>query len=269
MTGYLNDKLIDCDNAQISAYDLGLNRAYAVFDFFRIVNGNFRFLEDHLDRFMNSIQLANIPNPYTKSELRDKALELQAINKVQHGYIRITLTAGSSSNFGTLSTSTLIVLMGVSSADNKIDYTDGIRLISRYHQRIFPEIKSTNYFFPQMLHQELKQTKATDVLYFTDYVTETSRANVFCVKNGTIKTPKNNILEGITRKKILALKPSITLTDISLKELYDADEIFITSSSKELMPVVQIDDKLIDNGKVGQVYKELHEEFVIFCRNEY
>ena len=106
MKGFVNDKLIDCDNAQISAYDLGLNRAYAVFDFFRIVNGNFRFLNDHLDRFINSIRLANIPNTYSKTQLYDIALELQAINNVQNGYIRITLTAGSSSNFGTIWTTT-------------------------------------------------------------------------------------------------------------------------------------------------------------------
>ncbi len=268
MKGYLNDKLIDCDNAQISAYDLGLNRAYAVFDFFRIVDGNFRFLNDHLDRFINSIRLANIPNTYSKKELHDKALKLQAINKVQHGYIRITLTAGSSSNFGTLSSSTLIVLMDVLGANNESDYAEGIKLISKNHQRTFPKIKSTDYFFPQMLHQELKDAKATDVLYYTDFITETSRANVFGVKNERIISPKRNILEGITRKKLLELQPAITLTDIAIDHLYSCDEVFITSSSKELMPVVQIDDKLIGNGKVGQFYKELHSQFRVFCGEE-
>ncbi|MDY7395431.1 aminotransferase class IV [Aureibaculum sp. 2210JD6-5] len=268
LKGFVNDKVIDCDNAQISAYDLGLNRAYAVFDFFRMVNGKFRFLEDHLDRFINSIQLSKIPNPYTKDELRNKILELQAVNKVQHGYIRITLTAGSSSNFGTLSTSTLIILSGILSVNNPSDYTEGIKLLSKNHQRTFPKIKSTDYFFPQMLHQELKESQATDVLYYTDYVTETSRANVFVVKNGEISTPKENILEGITRKKLLKMKPSITLADITIAELYDVDEVFITSSSKELMPVVQIDDKLIGNGKVGEVYKDLHTQFSKFCLKE-
>jgi len=268
LKGYINDRLIDCDKAQISAYDLGLNRAYAVFDFFRIVNGNFRFLNDHLDRFINSILLAKISNPYTKAQLHEKVLELQALNKVQHGYIRITLTAGSSSNFGSLSSSTLIVLMGVLNATNKSDYTEGIKLISKKHQRTFPEIKSTNYFFPQMLHQELKDAKATDVLYYTDLVTETSRANIFGVKNGRILTPKANILEGITRKKLLVMEPSITITDIRIDELYDCDEVFITSSSKELMPVIQIDNKRIGNGKVGSIYNGLHNRFQSFCSDK-
>lgn len=268
MKGFVNNELIDCNNAQISAYDLGLNRAYAVFDFFRIVDGNFRFLNDHLDRFINSIQYANIPNTYTKAELHDKVLELQAINNIQNGYIRITLTAGSSSNFGTLSSSTLIVLAGVLNANNESYYAEGIKLISKKYQRTFPKIKSTDYFFPQMLHQELKKAKATDVLYYTDFVTETSRANVFGIKNGGIISPKRNILEGITRKKLLQLQPSITLTDITLDHLYSCDEVFITSSSKELMPVFQIDDILIGNGKVGEIYKELHSRFTTFCQKE-
>ncbi|MET2984268.1 aminotransferase class IV [Aureibaculum conchae] len=268
MKGYINDTLIDCDTAQISAYDLGLNRGYAVFDFFRIINSEFRFLEDHLKRFINSIQLSKIPNPYTKDELRQKVLELQNINNVQHGFIRITLTAGTSLNFGSLSSSTLIILSGVLEANNPNNYIEGIKLISKKYQRAFPNIKSTDYFFPQMLHQELKEAGATDVLYHTDYVTETSRSNVFCVKKGKIATPTANVLEGITRKKLLELQPSISLTTITLDELYHADEVFITSSSKELMPVVQIDEKSIGNGKIGPVYKALHTQFKTFCLNE-
>ncbi|WP_162497519.1 aminotransferase class IV [Aureibaculum marinum] len=266
MKGYINDKLIDCNKAQISAYDLGLNRAYAVFDFFRIVNGQFRFLDDHLDRFVSSITLANIPNSYSKEDLRNKVLELQEINKISQGYIRITLTGGSSSNFGTLESSTLIILAGVLKVGSLKDYTEGIKLISKKHQRSFPKIKSTDYFFPQMLHKELKMCNATDVLYHTDYITETSRANVFCIKNGIITTPKKNVLEGITRKKILTLNKSIVLSDITIDELYNSDEVFITSSSKELMPVVQIDNKIIGNGKVGAIYKQLHSQFKNFCR---
>ena len=266
MKGFINDKLIDCGNAQVSAYDLGLNRGYAVFDFFRIVNGNFRFLSDHLDRFINSIYLAKIPNPYSKSQLHDKVLELQAINKVDNGYIRITLTAGTSLNFGSLATSTLIVLTGVSGANTNTDYTEGVKLISKTHQRSFPRIKSTDYFFPQMLHEELQAANATDVLYATDFITETSRANIFCVKDGKISTPQKNILEGITRKKIVMMEPSIILTDITIKDLYASDEVFITSSSKELMPVVQIDNQIIGTGKVGQVYRNLHTQFSSFCK---
>lgn len=268
MKGYINDTLIDCDNAQLSAYDLGLNRAYAVFDFFRIVNGKFRFFEDHLERFINSIQLSNIPNPYTKDELLKKITELQNINKIKHGFIRITLTAGTSSNFGTISSPTLIILSGILTVNSPSNYTEGIKLICKKYQRGFPNIKNTDYFFPQMLHQELKEANATDVLYHTDYVTETSRANVFCVKDGKVATPKTNVLKGITRKKLLEMEPSISLLNMTLEELYNADEVFITSTSKELMPVVQIDDKLIGNGKVGTIYKGLHAKFKGFCLNE-
>lgn len=261
MKGYINDKLIDCDKAQLSAYDLGLNRAYAVFDFFRIINGNFRFLDDHLDRFLVSIQLANIPNPYSKAQLHTKILELQNINKIKNGFVRITLTAGSSLDFGSLSSSALFILVGL--LENKTnEFSNGIKLISRKHQRNFPKIKSTDYFFAQMLHQELKEAKAADVLYYNDFVSETSRANIFGIKNGTIITPKDNILEGITRKKTLAMLPSCTLTDITMDDLYDCDEVFITSSTKELTPIVQIDDRLIGDGAVGKHYKDLHAQFL-------
>lgn len=268
MKGFINDTLIDCENAQVSAFDLGLNRGYAVFDFFRIHSGNFRFLEDHLERFSNSIRLSKIPNPFTKEILREKILELQNSNKVQDGFIRITLTAGSSSDFGSLSAPTLIILTGILKANNQNLYENGIKLISKKYQRTFPKIKNTDYFFPQMLHKQLKEAGATDILYHTDFVTETSRSNIFGIRNGGIITPNENILEGITRKKLLEINPSITLGNITLDELYGCDEVFITSSSKELMPVVQIDEKSIGDGAVGPVYKELHAQFKSFCLNE-
>ena len=100
-----------------------------------------------------------------------------------------------------------------------------------------------------------------DVLYYTDYLSEASRANVFFVKDGRIITPAENILKGITRKYILELDSSISVENIEAKSIYDFDEVFLTSTSRDITPVVSIDGRKIGDGKRGVFTRELQVLF--------
>jgi len=258
----INDKIIESTDLCLGVYDLGLNRGYAVFDYFKIVACNFRFFEDHLDRFLNSVHLSNIPFQYSREQVKEKVVHLNVINKIENGFVRITLTAGDSDNFSRISShSNLIIVVGSSPISEPNKTKPGIKLISRYFQRAIPKIKTTDYFFAQMHQAAMLEWCAADILYYTDSITETSRANIFFVKNGTLYTPKSNILEGITRKKILSIYPDTEIVDIPINEIHRFDEAFICSSTREITPVLKIDDIIIGSGKAGPKVTELSQKF--------
>ena len=262
MKSLINDKLVDSTEAALSIYSLGLNRGYAVFDYFRIVDGQFRFFDDHLARFSNSIRWSGIPCAYNIDEIRQKIIALKNKNGVENGFVRITLVGGTSMDFASIpAESDLIIAVGESKSGGIKQEKSGVQLISKHYQRSIPHIKTTDYFFVQMHRKEMLAANAVDILYYSEFITETSRANVFFVKNDTLYTPKSNILEGITRKNVLSLYPDAVLSDISMDQLSDFDEAFICSSTKEITPVLKIDDLVIGNGQVGSKTREVMKGF--------
>ena len=262
----INNELVDDDDANLGVYDLGLNRGFGVFDFFRISNGKFRFFEDHLDRFLNSIRLANIPFHYSRHEVKHQIESLREINSIENGFVRITLTGGYSDNFADIpKDSKLIVVVGKTQVGSQ-SIKEGAALISKYFLRSVPSIKTTNYFFAQMHRQEMLDRGALDILYYTDTITEASKANIFFVKGRQLYTPGKNILEGITRKKVLSLFPEAIIDDIPSEKMYDFDEAFVCSSTKEITPVLKIDDYVIGDGNTGSVTKAVSQKFLELTR---
>jgi branched-subunit amino acid aminotransferase/4-amino-4-deoxychorismate lyase len=141
----------------------------------------------------------------------------------------------------------------------------GISIITENYTRDIPEIKSTDYKRLLSLQSVLQEKEAKDVLYHTKgQLTEMSRSNIFLVKNGIIKTPKKGILKGITRRTVLELaKPDFEVleTNIQLGEIFEADEVFTTSTNKKVMSIIKIDDIMIGGGLTGEVSKILLSRF--------
>ena len=107
-----------------------------------------------------------------------------------------------------------------------------------------------------------KEQGAEDVLYHWDgLVSESSRSNFYIVKDGIISTPDKHILLGITRKHLLDVAGNVQIRPISLEEVWEADEAFISATTKILLPVTQIDDRKIGAGKVGKVSLDLMAKF--------
>lgn len=263
----INDRIVDIAEASIGVYDLGLNRGYAVFDYFNIVNGNFRFFEDHLKRFMRSIHYSKIPCAYTIDNVRDKIVQLKEINAIQNGYVRITLTGGTSTDFASIpQDSHLIIVLGRYDAVRFEEAKTGVKLISKQYQRLIAHIKTTDYFFAQMHREEMLNADAVDVLYFNEYITETSKANIFFVKDGTLYTPEANILEGITRKKVLDLYPDTVRCNIRRDQISEFDEVFMCSSTREISPVIKIDEQGFDSGRPDGKVSEVMERFRAHCQ---
>jgi branched-chain amino acid aminotransferase len=108
----------------------------------------------------------------------------------------------------------------------------------------------------------MEKAGAEDVLYHQDgQVSESSRSNFFIVKDGVISTPDKHVLMGITRKQILKIAGNVQIRPVSLQEALDADEAFITSTTKILLPVTQLDDHTIGTGKPGSVTLDILEKF--------
>jgi branched-chain amino acid aminotransferase len=131
--------------------------------------------------------------------------------------------------------------------------------------RELPEYKTTNYIRAVNLQNWRKEEGAIEILYtYDNEILECATSNIFIVKDKILITPNENILKGVTRKVVLELAEGKYKTEerpIYEEELKNADEIFITSSFKDIVPIVKIDDFKIANGQVGPITKELIKEF--------
>jgi branched-chain amino acid aminotransferase len=135
-------------------------------------------------------------------------------------------------------------------------------LLALEHVRAIAEIKTTNYALPVWHSVQWKNAGAEDVLYHQDgQVSESSRSNFFIVKDGVISTPDRHVLMGITRKQIMKLAGNVKIRPVSFEETLEADEAFISSTTKILLPVTKIDDHKIGTGKPGPVTLDILEKF--------
>ncbi len=261
MWAYINNNFIAADNASISINDLALQRGYGVFDFFKTINYSPIFLDDHLNRLYLSAQIMHLDIELTKSELKKLIFQLIEKNNISNSGIKILITGGNSYNGYSIEKTNLILTQQPLKIANELN-EQGISLITYSYQRQFPIAKTIDYSMGIWLQPFIKAQNADEVLYrYCNIISETPRANFFMVlENNTIITPKKNILNGITRKQIIAIakkKYTVVEADISLNDIVKAKECFITSTSKQVLPVVAIDGKIVGNGMPGLITKWL------------
>ncbi|MEY4934326.1 MAG: hypothetical protein RIS64_685 [Bacteroidota bacterium] len=259
---YMNGTLLPLADAHLHITDLALLRGYGIFDFFKSVDGKPIFIEDHLDRFERSLQLMGLEIPYTRQHLRDNILKLIQLNEANLLGIKLLCTGGYSED-GYLPTTPNLIMFA--KPFTFADFNDGLKLMLLEHQRDLHEIKTINYIKPITVLPKLKALKADDVLYHQNgFVTEASRSNLFIIKNEKVITPKDGVLLGITRKHILKIARKAFETEVrsvTLKDLAEADEVFLTGSTKRVAPVIQIDNYHYPIGKVTeQLYHLLLEK---------
>ncbi len=257
---FFNGEYIRYNEICIHVSDLQFQRGYGVFDFFRTRNGEIPWMDDYLDRFFNSSIYAGINCDLNRQEVRTVIHSLLEKNGLENGAFKLILTGGYSDNLENVTGhSNLLILNRPWKRPPADTFERGVNLISDYFVRPNPEIKSLYYLNSLRLQQKMKAYNAVDVLYHTDIISETSRANLFFVKNGRIFTPASNILNGITRKQLLKTIPEIQVEDIEASRLYDFDEVFLSSTSREITPVIAIDGNKTGNGTPGKITREIME----------
>lgn len=263
---FFNDCIVPLAKASVPARDLSLLRGYGIFDYLRTHRRIPLFLSDYLDRFYLSAEKMGLTIGIAKNELPGIIQNLIGLHDYEECGIRLVLTGGESADAFHPGKSSFMIFLEPFFHPDERDYTEGVAVLSVNYARFMPEIKSISYL-PVVYHrEELKKHGAVDVLYHHEgKVTELSRSNLFIVKAGKVITNDKGILKGITRKQVFDLishSYPFELRDFSLSELLDADEVFLSSTTKKVMPIVRVDDKKISSGKVGNISSELYQAFL-------
>ena len=258
---YFNGVLSPVETTNIHITDLGLLRGYGLFDYFRTYNGRPFQWDWYWERFERSSKLMRLPNPILKEDAYKVVLSLIEQCGLADCGIRFVLTGGYSEDSMKMSKPNLLIISEDIHPVKQKEYETGIKVISHEYVRDYPDLKSTDYKHLMILQADIKDAEASDVLFHKrGYISELSRSNVFLVKNNVLITPNRKILRGITRRLVLELAKDhfkIEERNVELKELLESDEAFTTSSTKKVLPITQIDNKIIADGKVGKTTKFL------------
>jgi len=261
----INGGFILKNEASLFISDLSIQRGFGIFDFFRTVDHKPIFLEDHLDRFYFSASQMNMEISLAREALKKQIFELIEKNSIPDSGIRITLTGGYSEDGYTLSKPNLVITQNAF-AFNKENFEKGIKLVTYDHQRQLPQIKTIDYLQAIRLQPFVKENHADDLLYHDqNMIRECPRSNFFIVTNNNeVLTAGKKILKGITRKKILELEEfNIREEEITLKDLENVKEAFVSSTTKNVLPVLKIDGKTIGNGKPGEITRRIYDKICL------
>lgn len=259
---FLNDEFMDLADAKLSINDLSIQRGYGVFDFFRVMDAQPLFIDDHLARLQHSAAAMHLQIDYSTEALKAIVKELIQKNQLPSSGIRITITGGYTTDSFTISQPNLIITNTPVVMQNDFSINKGYYLITHNYVRELPLVKSINYMMGVWLQPAVKAAGADDALYTNgNFITELPRSNVFVItKTGILITPNENVLKGITRKNILEAARSFMPVEeraVTMDELLEANEVFISATTKRVIPVVNMNGHIIGNGKPGKRTEEL------------
>ena len=277
-TVYINGLFTPLRNAKISILDRGFCYGDGLFETLRASNGQIFYIEQHIDRLFDSLQKVLIELPMTRLELTKAVKETLARNKYKNAIIRLMVTRGDTESNIQIDSKihpTLVINIRPFIPLPKLAYKKGVRVML-FQERanlvngISLRLKSCNYL-SNILIKELSNKKnfTEGVVVDPDFgVTEGTTSNIFIVEQGQIKTPPLSpyVLAGITRQIVLEIardhKIPLTEEKITADELIYADEVFITNSCIEIVPVTQVNSNFIGVKKPGILTRFLHEEFL-------
>jgi len=269
---FLNGKIISDTEGHISLKDRGFLYGDGIFETLRSYNGTPFKLAEHLERLQSSAKKLKIPFEYTIKELSKGIKELLKVNNIPDAYIRITLSRGIGNNGLGINDnfeSTLLIQGKPFMPYAKELYKEGMALnVSRARRSTSCPIschKTTNLLTSILLKEEAKGESAHEaiVLNTDGYVAECIVSNVFIVYNKNVITPSldTNILPGITRETILDICKdngiSASEDRFRIETLTNADEVFITNSLMEIMPIAEVEGKKIGKTIPGEITSQL------------
>ncbi len=272
---FLNQQWVELECASIPISDLGTMRGYGVFDYLRTYGGKPFHLLDHLVRLERSAEILDLKLPLTFQEIEAIIVEILKRTGFSETSIKLILTGGQSSDQFTYENAPTFCVMAYpyKPFPNKF-YDEGVAVCTTTALRSFPQAKSTCYLTAMAAMKKARLIGAQDALYVNQQneVLEALTGNIFVVKEGRLITPMSEeILSGITREVVRrCAEPDIEveIAALPLSELESWDEVFITSTSREVMPVISIDGKSIRDGKIGELTKEMQARFKAYTKGE-
>jgi branched-chain amino acid aminotransferase len=264
---YVDGKFVSDSEAVFPINDLGLLRGYGCFDFMRTYHGKAIFMKDHVQRLFRSTREIGIELPWTETEIVDLVQETLRRNPPVESNVRILVTGGPSTDFITPQGKTRMAIM-VAPVNQYPPawYAEGAKIITVTYSRTIPAAKTIDYTRAIMVLAEARRKGAIEVIYLDPHgrVREGTTSNLFIFQGNTLVTPGENILHGITRQKVLGLAENrfpVQVRDVTRAELVAADEAFITSSNRKVVPIVRVDEETIGDGKPGAHTRTLMQAF--------
>ncbi len=259
--------MVSAEKAFLHVRDLSIQRGYGIFDFFKIQDGHPFFLNNYLNRFYNSADVMRLPVQQTPDELKSIIYQLIEKNNIAASGIKMILTGGYSEDGYEPAAPNLVITQQRLTLPGTDLIEKGVKIITHDYVRDLASAKTINYSMGIWLINKIKEQGAYDVLYHQkNIVSEFPRCNFFMVKkDGTVITPKDRVLHGITRKNILNLASKRYPTEegtITLDDILQAKEAFLTSTTKRIVPIVQINNSLISDGKPGSVSLSLLDDLI-------
>ncbi len=274
---YLNGKLVDEKDAVVSVFDHGLLYGDGIFEGTRVYNGRIAFLDEHVDRLFDSAKVIALNIGMTKEQMKQATVETCRANGMKNGYLRHVVTRGT----GTLGLNPYLCKQAqviIIAADIQLYpaelYEKGMRIITagtirNMAEAVNPRVKSLNYLNNIMAKIEAINAGVMECLMLNaqGYVAEASGDNIFIIKGNRLMTPPPwcGGLEGITRDKVMQLARELGMevqeTVMTRYEIWTADEVFLTGTAAEVIPVVELDKRPIGSGKPGPITKKLVQTY--------
>jgi branched-chain amino acid aminotransferase len=281
----VNGKISDGASAAISVFDHGFLYGEGVYETMRTYNGEPFLFDRHMQRLRASAAMLMLDVPYSDKECLQRCLETmtaaglgkQSAGGFDEAYIRILHTRG----IGDLSydpaatpTPSVVIIVKPLPVTPEQQFQAGVKvcmvdIIRNHPQSVNPLIKSNNLLNNALCMQQALRKGGVEGVFrnYRGELSECSQSNLFIVKNGVVRTPPLDagLLAGITRAFVFELGAAtgVKVEDAKLKDddLFNADEAFFTSTTKELMPIVEVDDHKIGDAKPGRVTQQLLAEY--------
>ncbi|HZS42716.1 MAG TPA: aminotransferase class IV [Candidatus Paceibacterota bacterium] len=258
---------IPLEKAAVPITDIAFQRAAGVFETLLSYNGKPFHLREHLKRLQVSAKLLGIKEHYLLSYLEEKVrLGLGKI-KAPIVSVKIIITGGDSSYLSLENDPRLYIIFNPFNPEKfwpKYAFEKGVSLLTTPILRTLPSVKSLNYVGAVVSNQTAVRKKYYDSLYATkDHILEGTTFNFAIIIKNNLITPADQVLDGITMQVAMKLAKKIGLNvfekNITFKELRQAEEAFLTSSYREVMPVVRVDNIKIGSGRPGPYSQRLEE----------
>lgn len=282
---YIDGQYFEKDRARVSVFDHGFLYGDGVFEGIRAYSGRVFRLDEHVDRLYRSAKAIMLEIPLTPTEMREVVLETCRRNSLANGYIRVVVSRGS----GDLGIdprncrvgATVVVIADKLTMYPQSMYENGMGVITTSTRRnspaaLDPNIKSLNYLNNILAKIEVNRAARAGgdvpigeglMLNLDGYVAEATGDNIFVVERGTLVTPPVHvgILEGITRNTVMDLARQMLMPVeervFTMTTVYGADEVFLTGTGAEVIPVVKVDDRTIGDGRPGPLTRKLITAF--------
>lgn len=274
---YIDGDYYPKSQAKISVYDHGLLYGDGVFEGIRAYNGIVFKLKEHIDRLYRSARVVMLDIPLTKEEMTNSVLETLRKNKLRDAYIRLVVTRG----VGDLGLDprkcrrpTVIIIADIIKLHSGEPKEKGIRAMLVWVKRdpvdaTSHEVKSLNYLNSILAKIEANVTGFDEAICLdkNGHISEGVAENLFIVENGKIITPPTSTgaLVGITRNVVMKLAEKLDYhaveRTITPTDLFTADEAFFTGTAAEIIPIIEVNKRMIGDGKPGPITRHLMREF--------